>query len=48
MPSYKRLEKRLIESTTAAEAVRVPAYLALPGSLKVKQRATFTFNSHWG
>ena len=32
----------------AAEAVRVPAHLAPPGSLQAKSCATFTLNSHWG
>ena len=34
--------------TPAAEAVRVPALLAPPGSPQAKSCATFTLNSHWG
>ena len=35
--SYNRLEKRLGAMTPGAEAVRVPAHLAPPGSLQAKQ-----------
>ena len=37
IPSYKRLRKRLWAITPAAEAVHVPAHLALPGSPQAKQ-----------